>query len=246
MCTVKSHYPIPRTDELIDQLRKARFFSKIDIRGGYHHIRVVAADCHKTALRTRYGSFEYVVMPFGLTNAPATFQITMNRIYSSLVDKCVIVYLYDILIYSETREQHLKDLKADFTPVQEHRTEYRWGVKEQAAFSVLITFLCSAPVLCIAYPHRPFEVITDVSNIGIGAVLLHDFGEGLKPIMYESRKLHRPEPNYLIHDKEVPAIVHAFKVWWCYLTGADVIVLAAHRSLQYIRAQPLLNPLQIR
>ncbi|GJP58576.1 hypothetical protein CLOP_g454, partial [Closterium sp. NIES-67] len=74
-----------------------------------------------TALRTRYGSFEYIVMPFGLTNAPATFQITMNLIFSSLVDKCVILYLDDILIYSETREQHLKDLEAVFTLLLEHR-----------------------------------------------------------------------------------------------------------------------------
>ncbi|GJP31580.1 hypothetical protein CLOM_g13576 [Closterium sp. NIES-68] len=116
--TIKSRYPIPRTDELIDQLRKARFFSKIYLRRGYHQTRVVAADYHKMVFRTRYGSLEYIVMPFGLTNAPATFQITMNLIFSSLVDKCVIVYLDNILIYSETREQ---DLEAVFTLLHEHR-----------------------------------------------------------------------------------------------------------------------------
>ncbi|GJP76235.1 hypothetical protein CLOP_g6607 [Closterium sp. NIES-67] len=112
--TIKSHYPIPRADELIDQLRKARFFSKIDLRGGYSQIRVVAAECHKTAFRTRYGSFEYEVMPFGLTNALATFKMTMNQIFSSLIDRCVIFYLDDIMIHSETREKHLKDLEAIF------------------------------------------------------------------------------------------------------------------------------------
>ncbi|GJP60392.1 hypothetical protein CLOP_g17602 [Closterium sp. NIES-67] len=110
--TNKSRCPIPCADELIDQLRKARFFSKIYLRGGDHQIRVVVADCHKIVFRTRYGSFEYVVLPFGLTNAPATFQMSMNQIFCSLVDNCVIVYRDDILIYSETRELHLKDLEA--------------------------------------------------------------------------------------------------------------------------------------
>ncbi|GJP48081.1 hypothetical protein CLOM_g7362 [Closterium sp. NIES-68] len=121
MVTIKSRYPIPRANELIDQLRKARFFSKIDLRGGYNQIHVIVADCHETAFCTRYGSFEYVIMPFGLTNALATFQMTMNQIFSSLVDKCVIVYLDDILIYSETREQQLKGLGAFFTLLQVHR-----------------------------------------------------------------------------------------------------------------------------
>ncbi|GJP78905.1 hypothetical protein CLOP_g9170, partial [Closterium sp. NIES-67] len=110
--SIKSCYPIPCTNKLIDQIRKARFFANIDLRGGYHLIRVVAVDCHKTAFRTWYESFEHVVMPFRLTNTLATFQMTMNQIFSSLVEKCVIVYLDNILIYSETREQHLKDLEA--------------------------------------------------------------------------------------------------------------------------------------
>ncbi|CAI7774765.1 unnamed protein product [Closterium sp. NIES-54] len=95
--TVKSRYPIPRADELIDQLRTAWVFSKIDLQGGYHQIRVEPSDCAKTAFRTRYKSFEYTVMPFDLTNAPATFQMTMNEAFRPLLDKCVIIYLDDIL-----------------------------------------------------------------------------------------------------------------------------------------------------
>ncbi|GJP65768.1 hypothetical protein CLOP_g22629 [Closterium sp. NIES-67] len=193
--TIKSRYPIPRVDELIDQLRGARFFSKIDLRGSYHQLRVHKADCYKTAFRTRYGSYEYTVMPFGLTNAPSTFQLTMNENFQPLLDKCVIVYLDDILVYSTTREQHLKDLEA------------------QAAFEKLKIFLTIPPVLRIADSHRPFELIIDASDLAVGAVLLQDFGEGLQPIAYESRNLNPAERNYPVHDKELLAIVHAFKVW---------------------------------
>ncbi|GJP41548.1 hypothetical protein CLOM_g1212 [Closterium sp. NIES-68] len=119
--TIKSRYPIPRADDLLDQLRGAKFFLKIDLRGGYHQILVAAEDCHKTAFRTRYGSYEYLVMPFGLTNAPSTFQMTMNGIFRELLDKCVIIYLDDILIYSRSREQHLKDLDAVFTLLHKNR-----------------------------------------------------------------------------------------------------------------------------
>ncbi|CAI7824103.1 unnamed protein product, partial [Closterium sp. NIES-53] len=90
MVTVKSRYPIPRADELIDQLRIARVFSKIDFWGGYDQIRVEPSDCAKTAFRTRYGSFEYTVMPFGLTNAPATFHMIMNEAFMPLLDSVII------------------------------------------------------------------------------------------------------------------------------------------------------------
>ncbi|GJP75867.1 hypothetical protein CLOP_g6268 [Closterium sp. NIES-67] len=110
--TIKSRYSIPRDDELIDQLCGAKFFSKIDMRGGYHQIHMNEADRYKTAFRTRYWSYEYTVIPFGLTNEHSTFQFSMNEVYRPLLDKCLIVYLDDILIYSTTREQHLKDLEA--------------------------------------------------------------------------------------------------------------------------------------
>ncbi|CAI7899919.1 unnamed protein product [Closterium sp. NIES-54] len=122
---------------------------------------------------------------------------------------------------------------------------FTWGEKEHAAFYTLKNLLCSPPVLRIADPHRPFEVVTDASDIAIGAVLLLDFGNGLQPIAYESRKLHPPEKNYPIHAREMLVIVQAFKVWRCYFTGADVTVRTDHKSLQYLRAQPHLNQRQI-
>ncbi|GJP49941.1 hypothetical protein CLOM_g9100 [Closterium sp. NIES-68] len=110
--TIKSRYPILRADELLNQLRAAKFFSKIDLPGGYHQIRVAAKDCHKTAFWTRYGRCAYLAMPFGLTNVLSTFQMTMNGISRELLDKCVIIYLDDILIYSKSKEQYLQELDA--------------------------------------------------------------------------------------------------------------------------------------
>ncbi|GKB86345.1 putative reverse transcriptase domain-containing protein [Tanacetum coccineum] len=109
--TVKNRYPLPRIDDLFDQLQGSQFFSKIDLRSGYHQLRVHEDDIPKTAFRTRYGHFKFTVMPFGLTNAPAIFIDLMNRVCRSYLDKFVIVFIDDILIYSKTQEEHVEHLR---------------------------------------------------------------------------------------------------------------------------------------
>ncbi|GJU88947.1 putative reverse transcriptase domain-containing protein [Tanacetum coccineum] len=109
--TVKNRYPLPRIDDLFDQLQGSRVYSKIDLRSGYHQLRVREEDIPKTAFRTRYGHYEFQVMPFGLTNAPAVFMDLMNRVCKPYLDRFVIVFIDDILIYSKSRKEHEGHLK---------------------------------------------------------------------------------------------------------------------------------------
>ena len=109
--TIKNRYPLPLINEIMDRVNSAKVFSKIDLKDAYYRIRIREGDEWKTAFRTRYGHFEYLVIPFGLTNAPATFQAYINRALRGLVDDFCIVYLDDILIFSQSKEEHQRHLQ---------------------------------------------------------------------------------------------------------------------------------------
>ena len=104
--TIKNKYPIPLIADLLDQLGKARYFTKLDLRSGYYQVLIAKGDEPKTACTTRYGSFEFLIMPFGLTNAPATFCTLMNKVLQPFLDCFVVVYLDDIVVYSTMLEDH--------------------------------------------------------------------------------------------------------------------------------------------
>jgi hypothetical protein len=118
---VKNKYPLLRIDDLFDQLKDAKIFSKIDLGSGYHQVRIKDEDISKTSFRTRYGHYEFTVVPFGLSNAPIVFMSLMNGVFEDYLDKFVIVFLDDILVYSRTEEEHEQYLRMVFQVLREHQ-----------------------------------------------------------------------------------------------------------------------------
>jgi hypothetical protein len=119
--TIKNKYPLPRIDILFDQLASAKVFSKIDLRSGYHQIKIRLEDVPKTAFSTRYGLYEYLVMLFRFTNAPAHFMYLMNSVFMPELDKFVVVFIDDILIYSKSEEEHAQHLRVILQRLRDHQ-----------------------------------------------------------------------------------------------------------------------------
>jgi hypothetical protein len=142
--TIRNQHPLPRIDEMFEQLHGSCVFSKLDLASGYHQIRMHEDSIEKTAFKTRYGHYEFVVMPFGLTNAPATFQSVMNTILAPFFDRFVLVYLDDILIYSKSMDEHVEHLKSVLAALREHklyckRFKCQFGSKQVEYLGHLLT-----------------------------------------------------------------------------------------------------------
>ncbi|GJX67970.1 putative reverse transcriptase domain-containing protein [Tanacetum coccineum] len=238
--------------ELADQ--GSSVYSKIDLRSCCHQLRVKDEDIPKTAFRTRYGHYEFQVMPFGLTNAPALFMDLMNRVCKPYLDKFVIVFIDDILIYYHNKEEHANHLRIilellkkeklyakfskfikDFSKIAKSLTEltqknkkYIWGEDQESAFQLLKQNLCEA--LILALPEENDDFVCDASHQGLGAVLM----QREKVIAYASRQLKPNEENYTTYDLELGAVVFALKIWRHYLYGTKCTVFTDHKSLQHI------------
>jgi hypothetical protein len=119
--TIKKKYPLLRMDDLFDQLKDAKIFSKIDLRSRYHRVRIRDEDINKTAFRTGYGHYEFTMVPFGLSNAPVVFMCLMNGVFWEYLDKFVIVFLDDILVYSKSEEENEHHLRMELQVLREHQ-----------------------------------------------------------------------------------------------------------------------------
>ncbi|GJZ38548.1 putative reverse transcriptase domain-containing protein [Tanacetum coccineum] len=259
-----NRYPLPRIDDLFDQLQGSQYFSKIDLRSGYHQLRVHEGDIPKTAFRTRYGHFEFTVMPFGLTNAPAVFMDLMNRFLGHVING-------DGIHVDPSKIEAVKNWKAPRTPsevrsflglagyyrrfiedfskivkpltvlTQKSKT-YDWGEEQENAFQTLKDKLCNAPVLALPDGSKDFMMYCDASGLGLGCVLM----QRGKVITYASRQLKIHEKNYTTHDLKLGVVVFVLKIWRHYLYGTKSVVYTDHRSLQHVFSQKKLNMRQRR
>nr|GEU39543.1 putative reverse transcriptase domain-containing protein [Tanacetum cinerariifolium] len=249
--TVKNRYPLLRIDDLFNQLQGSRVYSKIDLRSGDHQLRVREEDIPKTAFRTCYGHCEFQEIPFGLTNVPAVFMDLMNWVCKPYLDRFVIVFIDDILIYSKSRKEHegylkliLKLLKEEELYVKFLKCEF-WLSKVQFLSHVIDSegiHVDPAKIESIkdwALPKTPTEIhhILRASHKGLGSVLM----QKKKVIAYASRQLKVYEKNNTTHDLELGAVVFALKMWRHYLYGTKCVVFTDHKSFQHILNQKELN-----
>ncbi|GJW80622.1 putative reverse transcriptase domain-containing protein [Tanacetum coccineum] len=241
---VKNRYPLPRIDNLFDQLQGSNIYSKIDLRSGYHQLRVREEDILKTTFRTRYGHYEFQIMPFGLTNTPTLFTNLMNRVCKPYLDKFMIVFIDDIRIYSRNKKEHEEHLKAILELLKKEElyakfskyefwipkvllgVKFDWGDKEEAAFQLIKQKLYSAPILALPEGSEDFVVYYDASHKGLGVVLM----QKEKVIAYASRQLKIHEKNYTTQDLELGSVVCSKNLEIIFVRNQ---VYGVHRSQEF-------------
>ena len=197
---IKNRYPLPRIDNLFDQLRGARVYSKIDLRTGYHQLRVRDTDVPKTAFRTRYGHFEFMVMPFEWTNAPAAFMDLKHRIFQPYLAQFVVVFMDDILIYSQSEWEHeyhlrivlqlLRDhqLYAKFSKCESWLTEVRFLGHMVSASGVSVDPEKVEVVMIWERPKSVFEIRSFLGLAGYYRRFIEDFSKIAAPMTRLTRK----------------------------------------------------------
>jgi hypothetical protein len=327
--TIKDRYPLPLIHEIQDQIRGAKWFTKLDITDAYNHIRIAKGEEWKTAFRTKFGHYKYLVMPFGLTNAPASFQQFINEVLQEHLHLFVIAYLDDILIFSRNEQEHVEHVSQVLEKLQDANIklklkkcefhvqeteflghwistegihmdqnkikaiiewpqpknvkevqqfiglvnyyqqfitgyanimhslfallkkakEFKWDEGCEEAFTNMKKQIVEAPILVQHDPEKPTTIETDASDYAIGMRMTQPGDDGKpRPVTFHSRKLIQAELNYDIHDKELLAIVVAFKVWRVYLEGAKhtITVKTDHKNLTFFTTTKELTRRQAR
>ncbi|GKD19701.1 putative reverse transcriptase domain-containing protein [Tanacetum coccineum] len=228
--TVKNLYPLPRIDDLFEQLQGSSVYSKIDQRSGIHQLSVREEDNPKTAFRTRYGHYEFQVMPFGLTNGPAVFMDLMNRFLGHVIDSkgihvdpakiesikdwaspktpTEIRQFLGLVGYYRRSIEGFSKIAKSMTKLTQKKVKFDWGDKQEAGFQLLKEKLCSEPILALPKGDENFIVYCDFSHKGLGVILM----QNEKVIAYASRQLKIHKKNCTTHDMELGAVVFALKI----------------------------------
>ncbi|GJU95132.1 putative reverse transcriptase domain-containing protein [Tanacetum coccineum] len=247
------------TDDLFDQLQGSRMYSKTDLRLGYHQLTVREEDFLKTTFRTRYSHYEFQVMPFGLTNAPVIFMDLMNRVYKPYLDKLVIVFIDDILIYSLSKKDHEGHLKAILKLLKREKLYAKFSKCEFKMKSVQILdhvidsqsiHVDHAKIEAIKEWTAPTTPIKIRQFLGLTGEEEDEAFQLPKQKLCSAPILALPEvtedfvihkENYTTLDFELDAAVFALRLWRHYLYGTKCTVFTDHKSLQYILDQKELN-----
>ncbi|GJW36708.1 retrotransposable element Tf2 [Tanacetum coccineum] len=245
----KDKFPIPIIDELIDELHGVVVFSKLDLRSGYHQIRMFEDDIAKTAFRTNEGHYEFLVMPFGLTNGPSTFQALMNDVFKDYLRKFTLVFFDDILIYSKSISDHVQHLTTILSTMRQNKlfakkTKCVFGTSQVEYLGHVISAqgVATDPILAIPDFTKPFVVETDASGVGIGAMLQQNG----HPIAYLSKTLAPKNQTLSTYEKEFLAVMMALEKWRGYLLDSYFIIKTDHYSLKYLLDQRIINPAQMK
>ncbi|GJS23009.1 putative CCCH-type zinc finger family protein [Tanacetum coccineum] len=241
--TIKYRFPIPRFDDLLDHLHGASVFSKIDLRSGYHQIRMRPGDEWKTAFKTRDGLYEWMVMPFGLSNAPRTgIRMDTTKI-SAITTWPTPTSLHEVRNFhglASFYRRFIRGFSMIVAPITEclKSSKFVWNTAAQSAFERLKHAVTEAPVLALPNFEHVFEVECDASGLGIGGVL----SQLKRPIAFFSEKLNDTRRRYSTYDKEFYAIVRSLEYWRHYLLPAEFILYSDHEALKFIQGQAKLKP----
>ena len=227
--TIKNRYPLPRIDDFFDQLRRALVYSKIDLHTGYHQLRVREVDIPKTTFRTRYGNFEFTVMPFGLMNVPAAFMDLMHRVFHPYLDRFVVVFVDDILIYSETEEDHEDHLRVILQTLRDHQlyakfskcefwlTEVRFLGHVVSASGVSVDLEKVEAIMSWERPKSVFEIHCFLGLVGYYMRFIEDFSRLASLMTMLTRKKVKFEWN--------DSCERAFQELKWRLTSAPILVV---------------------